>query len=261
MNEKLLVTGMSGLIGTALRNEMDSDVESVYLLSALNRRVVPGIPTTQADLADFDAMCIAFEGIDTVVHLAAVIHDGVGWESLLATNVVGTRNVFEAARKAGVKRVIFTSSGATVAGWEKVEPYSSLVSGRYEQVPDELPLINESMATRPANMYASTKVWGESIARHYADNHGLEVISLRIGFANQADKPENPRQMSVWNSHRDVVQAIILSIKHQMTERYECFFILSDNQYGYRDLSRARSILGFTPFDSADNSADSSADS
>jgi hypothetical protein len=78
------------------------------------------------------------------------------------------------------------------------------------------------------------------------------VISLRIGFANKVDKPENPRQMSVWNSHRDVVQAIILSMNHQMTARYECFFILSDNKYGYRDLSRAKSILGFRPRDSAD---------
>jgi nucleoside-diphosphate-sugar epimerase len=252
MKEKVLVTGMSGLIGTALLNEIGREVESNYALSALNRRVVDGIPTTQADLADFEAMCVAFEGIDTVVHLAAVIHDGAGWEALLETNVVGTRNVFEAAVNAGVKRVIFTSSGATVAGWEKVEPYSSLVSGRYEQVPDNIPLINESMATRPVNVYASTKVWGESIARHYADNHGLEVISLRIGFANKVDKPENPRQMSVWNSHRDVVQAIILSMNHQMTAQYECFFILSDNKYGYRDLSRAKSILGFRPRDSAD---------
>ncbi|MFP6795132.1 MAG: NAD-dependent epimerase/dehydratase family protein, partial [Pseudomonadales bacterium] len=116
MNEKVLVTGMSGLIGTALLNEIGREVESNYALSALNRRVVDGIPTTQADLADFDAMCVAFEGIDTVVHLAAVIHDGAGWEALLETNVVGTRNVFEAAVNAGVKRVIFTSSGATVAG-------------------------------------------------------------------------------------------------------------------------------------------------
>ena len=253
MNEKVLVTGMSGLIGTALLKEIGGEIDSNYTMSALNRRAVSGIPTTQADLADYEAMSVAFEGIDTVVHLAAVIHDGVGWEALLETNVVGTRNVFEAAMKAGVKRVIFTSSGATVAGWEKVEPYSSLVSGRYEQVPDEIPLINESMATRPINMYASTKVWGESIARHYADNHGLEVISLRIGFANKADKPENARQMSVWNSRRDVVQAITLSMKHQMEQRYECFFILSDNKYGYRDLALAKSILGFRPRDSAED--------
>ena len=253
MNEKVLVTGMSGLIGTALLNEMAGSVQSDYSLSALNRRAVNGIPTTQADLADFDAMCVAFKGIDTVVHLAAVIHDGVGWEALLETNVVGTRNVFEAAAKAGVKRVIFTSSGATVAGWEKVEPYASLVAGHYPEVPAEIPLINETMATRPANMYASTKVWGETIARHYADNHGLEVISLRIGFANEANRPENPRQMSVWNSHRDVVQAITLSMKHPMKEKYDCFFILSDNKYTYRDLTRAKSVLGFRPEDSAED--------
>ena len=169
---KVLVTGMSGLVGGAVREALAPTCE----LSALNRRLVEGIPTTQADLSDYDAMASAFEGQDQVVHLAAVIHDGVGWDALLNTNVIGTRNVFEAAVQNGVKRVVFTSSGATVAGWEKVEPYASLVAGRYEELPESIPLIDETMATKPANMYASTKVWGESMARHYADNHGLEVI-------------------------------------------------------------------------------------
>lgn len=247
MNERLLVTGMSGLIGSAFREEVADD----YQLSALNRRDVVGVPTTRADLADLDAIQPAFENIDVVVHLAAVIHDGYGWDALLNTNVVGTRNVFEAAVRAGVKRVVFTSSGATVAGWERTAPYSHLVQGEYDLVPSDLKLITEDMATRPANIYASTKVWGESIARHYADNHGLEVICLRIGFANQADHPENARQLSVWNSQRDVVQAVRLAIRHPMDGSFDCFFITSDNARGYRDLSRARTVLGYEPQDKA----------
>ncbi len=248
MNEHVLVSGMSGLIGAALRN----NIESEYALRALNRSAVDGVETVRADLKDFDAIQPAFENIDTVVHLAAVIHDGYGWQALQDTNVIGTRNVFEAAVQAGVKRVVFTSSGATVAGWEKVEPYKSLVEGRYEQSGD-ITLIDESMPTRPANMYASTKVWGEAIARHYADNHGLEIICLRIGYASEADKPLDARQFSVWNSQRDVVSAIRLAMHHEMKDTCETFFILSDNKYGYRSLEKARRELGFEPKDSAES--------
>lgn len=244
---RILVTGMSGLIGSAFR----AATQEEYQLSALNRRDVPVVPTTQADLSDLEAIQPAFSDIDVVVHLAAVIHDGYGWDALLNTNIIGTRNVFEAAVQAGVKRVVFTSSGATVAGWERTPPYSDLVQDDYDLVPEDMPLVTEDMATRPANIYASTKVWGESIARHYADNHGVEVICLRIGFANEADRPENARQMSVWNSQRDVVQAIRLSIGLEMESRYDCFFITADNKHGYRNLSHAREVLKYEPQDRA----------
>lgn len=247
MTQKILVTGMSGLIGTAVRETLMEEFE----LSALNRRSVEGVPTTRADLADLEAIRPAFENQDAVIHLAAVIHDGYGWDALLHTNIIGTRNVFEAAAAAGVKRVIFTSSGATVAGWEKAEPYSSLVTGELADL-SQVRLIDEFDATRPANIYGATKVWGEAIARHYADSQDLEVICLRIGFANEADRPENARQQSVWNSQRDVVEAIRLAIGLEMAGNFECFFIHSDNSRGYRNLDHARNVLGFRPQDAAD---------
>lgn len=248
MTDRILVTGMSGLIGSVVRAELEGEVE----LSALNRREVDGIPTTRADLADLAAMESAFAGQDMVIHLGAVIHDGVGWDALLNTNVVGTRNVFEAALSHSVKKVVFTSSGATVAGWERVEPYASLVNGRYDDLPDDIPLINEEMVVRPANVYASTKVWGEAMARHYS-HQGLEISCLRIGFASAEDKPLNARQFSVWNSCRDVVQAIRLAMDYAPPENFDVFFILSDNRYGYRDLSRARERLGYSPLDTAES--------
>ena len=149
--------------------------------------------------------------------------------------------------------MVFVSSGATVAGWEKEEPYRSLVTGEYGNVPQTVPLITEQMATRPANLYAATKVWGEAIARHYADNHGLEVICLRIGYANEEDRPSDARQRSVWNSQRDVVQAINRAISIELPSRFETFFILSENRYAYRSLVHAREHLGFVPADSADD--------
>ena len=248
MTKSVLVTGMSGLVGTAFREQMGDE----YNLSALNRREVPGVPVTRAELGNFDAIRPAFDGQDTVVHLAAKISDAAGWDALLETNVVGTRNVLEASREAGVRRVVFTSSGATVSGWEREEPYRAIVEGRYDDVGD-IPLIDESMATRPANMYAATKVWGESIARYYSEAHNLEVICLRIGLANPQNRPESPRQFSVWNSHRDVVNAINLAINVDLPQLFETFFIISDNKWGYRNISKAKSLLGYLPADRAED--------
>jgi NAD+ dependent glucose-6-phosphate dehydrogenase len=247
---RVLVTGMSGLIGSALKATLTDG----YQCSALNRSDVPGVLTTRASLDSFEAIRPAFVGQDVVIHLAAKIHDGYGWDELLATNVVGTRNVLEAATQAGVRRVIMaSSSGATVAGWELQPPYAHLVAGEYDQVVGEIPLIDETMATRPRNLYASTKVWGEAIGRHYADNHGLEVVCLRIGYANAEDRPVAARDFSVWNSQRDVVRAIHLAMTMPMTTRFDVFFILSDNRYGYRSLARAKRVLGFIPMDAAEH--------
>lgn len=245
---RVLVTGLSGLIGSALARE----IRATHDVSALNRGAVDGVPTTRASLDDFAAIRGAFAGQDIVVHLAARIHDGAGWDALLATNVVGTRNVFQAAADAGVRRVVFASSGAVVAGWELVPPYAQLVAGEYDGI-GAIPLLDESMPMRPRNLYASTKVWGEALGRHFADNHGLEVVCLRIGYAHAADRPQDARQFSVWNSQRDVVQSIRLAMTAQLPERFDQFFVLSNNRYAYRSIERARRVLGYEPKDAAED--------
>ncbi len=182
---KILVTGMSGLIGTALRERLQSRTE----LSALNRSDVPGVPTTRANLSDFDAIRPAFDGIDTVVHLAAKAGENFPFEELLHTNVAGTRHVYEAARQAGCRRVVFASSGATVSGCETDEPYRSMTAGDYANVPGDWPMIDHTVPTRPAGVYGSTKVWGEALGKHYADATGLSILCVRLGYVNAADRP------------------------------------------------------------------------
>ena len=249
MSDDILITGMSGLIGSAARKRLEPRAR----LAALNRSDVPGVTTVRADLSDLDAIRPAFEGRDTIVHLAAKAGDRHSWEALRDTNVIGTRNVLEAARLAGCRRVIFASSGATVAGWEREEPYRAIVEGRYDDVPEDWVRIRHDMATRPNGPYASTKVWGEALARHYADAFGLSVISLRIGFVNAEDRPTNARIRSVWCSQRDIVNAIELSVDADESVRYDIVFVQSDNRWGYRDLSHTREVIGFTPQDSADD--------
>ena len=185
----ILITGMSGLIGGVARRQL----QDTYALSALNRSDVPGIPCTCADLADFDAIRPAFDGIDTVVHLAALARGGASWEELHEANVVGTYNVFEAARQAGVKRVIYASSGSTVAGWENEDPYGALVEGRYDAVGDSWPMITHESPTRPSGIYGATKVWGEALARHFTDSTDMSIICLRIGHVVRADRPQSTR--------------------------------------------------------------------
>ena len=101
----ILVTGMSGLIGNAVRRQL----EGTCAMTALNRRPVDGVPCVQADIADFEAVLEAVTGMDVVVHMAADPSGGQ-WESVLRNNIVGAYNVFEACRQAGVKRIVAAST-------------------------------------------------------------------------------------------------------------------------------------------------------
>ncbi|MYD44444.1 MAG: NAD(P)-dependent oxidoreductase [Gammaproteobacteria bacterium] len=249
MANPILITGMSGLIGSAVRSALEDDVE----LRALNRSNVEGVPTTRADLADLDAIRPAFEGVDAVIHLAAKAGERFTWQELLDTNITGTRNVYQAAADAGCKRVIFASSGATVSGYEQIEPYKSLVEARYEDAPATWPLISPEMPTRPTGVYGSTKVWGEALGRHYADTTELSIICLRIGFVNRTDRPTRARDFSIWCSQRDIVDLIVKSVQIDSTTKYAVLFGTSRNKYGYRDLTNAVALAGFNPQDNAED--------
>ena len=245
----ILVTGMSGLIGGLTRRRLSSRAA----LSALNRSAVDGVPTTQADLADYDAIRPAFDGQDVVVHLAAKAGENFTWDELLQTNVVGTRNVLEAARDAGCKRVVFASSGATVSGWELVEPYKAIVEARYDDAPETWPMIRHDMATRPTGVYGSTKVWGEALSRHVADTSALSVICLRIGYVNAANRPGRARDYAVWCSQRDIAEAIAGCVDAPDDVQFDIVFATSRNRWGYRDLSHAADVIGFAPQDAAED--------
>jgi nucleoside-diphosphate-sugar epimerase len=244
----VLVTGMSGLIGGALRRHL----EGTYALSALNRRPLSGVKCHQADIADLEAIAPAFDGVDTVVHLAARTGESESFDELLRANVIGTYNVFEAARRAGVGRVIFASSGATVSAWERDPPWSALIAGRYGEAGPFTKMTHET-PTRPAGLYGASKIWGEALARHYADAHGLSTICVRIGRVKAADRPMATRDYAVWCSQRDIVRMIELCITAPPTLRFDVFFAVSDNRWGYRDLEHARAVLGFEPRDRAED--------
>jgi nucleoside-diphosphate-sugar epimerase len=170
-------------------------------------------------------------------------------------NITGTYNVFEAARRAGVHRVIFASSGNTVTALEREMPYRALVSGRYEELPagQSWDRISPLAPARPGSLYGVSKLWGEALGRYFADIHGLSVICLRIGNVSAADRPRAPREYAVWCSQRDAARGIALAIDAPKTLRYEVLFVTSDDRWGYRDLTRTREALGFVPQDRAED--------
>lgn len=245
---RVLVTGMSGLIGSALRKRLDGRLA----LRALNRRDIAGVECRRGDIADLAAIEPAFKDVDVVVHLAAAAGGSVPWESILQNNLVGTYNVLEAARRAGVRRVIFASSGATVTGYEQDEPYASLVAGKTSGL-TSWPMLTEEAPVRPAALYGVSKVYGEALGRQYADEHGLSVLCIRIGRVKAEDRPTTPRDFSVWLSQRDCVQIIERAIDAPADLRFGVFFATSDNRWSYRDLGQARSALGFQPQDRAED--------
>jgi len=243
---RVLVTGASGLIGRAFLRH----VGGKYAVRALNRRAVPGVETVQADLADAAAIQPAFSGIDTVVHLAAAAGDQHPADVLMRSNVVGTLNVFEAARTAGCTRVIFASSGAVTAGWEREPPLSHLVAGRYDEAGVVTPLTHET-PLRPGGLYGVTKVWGEALARQYSDAHGLSAICLRIGRVKDEDKPTVTRDFAVWCSQRDIVRMLEACVEAPASVRFDIFYVVSNLAHGYRDVEHAKRVLGWSPLDRA----------
>ena len=249
MAKKVLITGMSGLIGGLLKDHLLD--AGGYELTALNRSDVEGVRTVQADIADLDAIRPAFEGQDVVVHLAAFL-GGRDWERQRDVNVLGTFNVFEAARLAGVSRVIFASSGNAIRGFERVPPYSLIANGEYDKVPGDFRKLTH-LDVRPEALYGAAKVWGEALARHFSDDYGMSAINVRIGSVTQGDRPRTVRENAIYLSHRDVATHLKACIDAPDSVRCDTFFAVSNNRWNYRDLSHAKEVLGWEPVDTADD--------
>ena len=214
-----LITGVYGLIGGAVYRHL-VDQPAFYAVHGLSRRRVPSdrsspnrnlnIPDDRfvlSNLTDLDVLVEAFQDIDVVVHMAADPRADAPWESVLASNIVGTRNVLEAARITGVARVVYASSIMVSWGYLDEYPYSLIRDGRYDEItPEELIPVKHTWPTRPTNDYPASKVWGEALSRVYAERRGLPTICLRIGWVNAEDAPHTHRWARAgWCSQRNVV--------------------------------------------------------
>ncbi|MDF1515390.1 MAG: NAD(P)-dependent oxidoreductase [Anaerolineae bacterium] len=243
-DKRILVTGMSGLIGGIAGRKLMKK----YEVRALNRRDVPGVETFQADITDLEAIRPSFKDVDIVVHMAAYLGNGNTPEQI-NVNIWGTYNVFEAAREAGVKRIVFGSSGAVMHNYERDEPYKALVEARYHDIAESIPMLTHLSPTRPNSLYGCAKLWGEALGRYYAEDYGISVLCIRLGRVVEEDKPYDARHAAVYLSHRDTAQIIEKCVEAPDDLMYDIFYGISDNRTRFRDLVHARDVIGFIPQD------------
>ena len=246
--KKVLVTGMSGCIGGAVLRHLGQK----YDFTALNRRPMEGVRSVTADIRDLASIRPHFDGQDVVVHLAASLGAKTTDKDIIDNNVSGALNVFEAARQAGVKRVVFASSGTIILNYVLDSPWRELESGEYDKLPPTWPMITHESPVRPNSLYSCSKVWGEGVGRWYADSHGMSVICIRFGWVPANDRPDSIRGRSVWCSHRDAAQMVDRCVDAPDSLRFDIFFAMSNNKYNYRDITHARDIVGFEPQDNPD---------
>ena len=252
----VLVTGAEGVIGSVVRARLADRFDLTSLT-----RAPAAFPSHVADIADIGAIRPAFEGVAAVVHLAATPHVSAPWQEVLHSNIVGTRNVFEAAREAGVERVVFASSNHVV-GMAEIDGAPAIYA------PDDARVIDERADVRPDSDYGVSKAFGEAHGRMYADRFGMRVICLRIGSVLADDDPAGPtplagagwmpwltdedrraRIRATWLSHRDCAELIRCSLEADV--RFAIAYGVSDNARRFWSLEAARDLLGFVPVDRA----------
>lgn len=247
-NPKILITGASGLIGSLVLR----DLSDRYEFSGLSRRAVAGIRHTQASITHLDAIRPAFAGMDGVLHLGVSV-DVDDWDDQMAVTALGTLNVFRAAQEAGVRQVVFLSSGSTMCGWEWDDtlPYGRLARGEWDGLA-EWPLLDTTTPPRPDSPYAVAKLFGEHVGRFFADKYGMQVIVIRLGGVLREDQPTLIRQFPGYLAQADAVQMIDRCLSAPASMRYEIFDAISDNWPKWRDTSPAKRRLGWRPAGSSD---------
>ncbi len=247
--KNVLITGGAGLIGTILADHLSDH----YNFSSIDRIKAQDMKSYIGDLADLDSIQPAFHDQDTVIHLAADPNPDSSWQSNLSNNFIATYNVFEASKRAGVRRVIFASSNHAQGGNYIVEPWSLVMEGKFDQLKaNQYPLVLETDMIRPDGYYGTAKAFGEAIGSYYHDYFGLRSIHLRIGWVISVDKPDfSPMILSLWLSHRDAAQAFQLSIDASDQMEYEIFAVTSDNKWKIFSIDKARGMLNYNPVDGA----------
>jgi len=228
--QRVLITGAAGKIGNTLREGLRGH----YLVLRLSDirslgEIVEGEEICQADLCDLSAMEEIMADVDAVVHLGGSPEEAP-WESVHANNIIGLYNVFEAARRKRVGRIVFASSNHAIGFYRRTQR------------------IDNQTPPRPDSRYGVSKVFGEALARLYADKHGISVVCLRIGSFRP--RPADVRMLSTWISPADTIELIRCSLDTNDLH-FEIVYGVSANDRSWWDNPGAQRI-GFKPKDNAE---------
>jgi uronate dehydrogenase len=225
---RLLLTGAAGSIGSALLDRLPG---YGWELRAFDRQpVADGVVGDITSPADLDS---ALDGVGAIVHLAGQANEAP-WPVIRDANIEGTFQLFEAARRAGVRRVVYASSnhavGFTPVGTEQ---------------PADLP-------PRPDTLYGVSKVFGEALGRYYAERYRMQVACLRIGTFR--DRPSHARSLATWLSPDDAARLVNACLRApELT--YAIVWGISNNTRRMWSLDAGRA-LGYHPQDDAERYAD-----
>ena len=230
----VLVSGASGHIGSTLRSGLRAagwrlrlqDVEPLG-------EATDGEEIVEGDLFDDAVLEVAVEGVESLVHLAAIPSEAT-YPEIHLVNIEGTYRYFDAARRAGVRRIVFAGSNHAVG-----------LTPRQELAPADLP-------PRPDTYYGVSKVFAEALGRLYVDRYGMEFVSLRIG--SFLPRPLRPRHLATWLSPADTVRLVDAALRAPDVD-FVTVWGISANTRGWWDHGPGRA-LGYEPKDDAEVFAD-----
>ena len=191
----------------------------------------PGEESVTASVTDMAAMTAACAGAAAVIHLGGIPTEDA-WAPILDVNINGTYTVFEAARRAGVPRVVFASSNHAV-GFAPRESFP---------VPDDASPV-------PDTYYGVSKAAGEALAGLYARRYGIDAICVRI--LSCFDRPLNPRMLATWLSPDDVGRLFEACLAAPAPGFRVVYGVSGNTRGGWVSLDGARA-LGYQPGDDAE---------
>ena len=229
----ILITGGSGAIAKVLRGGLRQQ----YALRLTDIVPVADLAKDEsfmpADLTELDAVMAVMDGVESIIHLGGFPKEDC-WEKILPANIIGTYNVFEAARRRGVKRILYASSGHIVGFYRRHE------------------IISTDVPVRPDGRYGVSKAFGEALGRLYVDKYGLQFFAMRIGAVSEL--PLDVRRLATWISPRDLVQLVTIGLTLPNL-RFEIVYGMSDNKRAWWDNSNALR-LGYRPQDCSEDYAE-----
>ena len=228
----ILITGAAGDVGAHLRRELAGKYSLVLSDIKPIKALLNGESAVRGDLAKLADMLRITRGVDAIVHLGGFAVEGP-WESILRANIIGCYNLFEAARRNGVKRVLFASSNHATGFYQRDEK------------------IDHRVYPKPDSRYGVSKAFGEQIGSLYADKYGMEVFCMRIGNVTVA--PPDKRRLSNWISPRDFARLVSVGIENPNIS-FEIVYGVSDNRRSWYDNANAFR-LGYQPQDDAERYA------
>lgn len=233
--KRILITGAAGQVGCLARQALRGRVPYLRLSDiAAMAPAGDGEELWPCDLADAPAIDAMLQGVDAVVHLGASLNVD-DWQDTLRINIAGSYNIYESARRAGVKRIVYASSHHAVGMYPVGERIDTDAPGR------------------PDSLYGLSKCFGEDLARYYWDKYGIESVCLRIGSARP--QPNESRELATWLSEPDLERLLLASLAAPSVE-HTVVFGVSGNRDSWWDNEKSAARLGYAPQDDASAHAD-----